>query len=142
FVRSIERRIADGGVLLPGGMPTSWHGSNFEVHGVPTSATSTVSFAVRWHGERPAVLWEQHSTNGSTTVELSAPDVDPEWRTSDATGEALWPAPERVRARPGLSITVDGNSDAHGDGDPAAGTTPGATPGADPDPDADGVSFS
>lgn len=107
FVRSIERRVADGGRLFPGGMPTSWLGSNFEVHGIPTSATSTVSFAVRWHGERPAVLWEQHGPDESPTVELSAPDMDPGWRTSEASGEELWPAPVRERTRSSLSISVD-----------------------------------
>ena len=95
-------------------MPTSWLGNNFEIHGLPTSATTTVSFAVRWHGERPAVLWEQHATDGSSTVELSAPGVDPDWRTSEASGETLWPAPERERARPSLSISVDTDSDTGG----------------------------
>ncbi len=140
FVRSIERRIADGGRLLPGGIPTSWHGSNFEVHGVPTSPTTTVSFAVRWHGERPAVLWEQHSTNDSPMVLLSAPDVDPEWRTSDATGEALWPAPERERARPSLSITVDRDPTIDAAAAPDGASDRVRVDG--PDPDADGVSFS
>lgn len=107
FVRSVERRVADGGRLLPGGMPTSWLGANFELHGLPTSASTTVSFAVRWHGERPAVLWEQHSTSGSDVVELSAPDVDPDWRSSAVSGEALWTAPQSERPRPSLSLSVD-----------------------------------
>lgn len=107
FVRSIERRVADGGRLLPGGMPTSWLGSNFEVHGIPTSSTGSVSFAVRWHGERPAVLWEQHGDGVASNVELSAPDIDPAWTTTEQSGETLWPAPERERPRPSLSITVD-----------------------------------
>lgn len=107
FVRSIERRVVDGGRLLPGGIPTAWLGTNFEIHGVPTSPVTSVSFALRWHGERPAVLWEQHATDGSSRVELSAPDVDPEWRTSEISGESLWPAPDRTRSRGSLSITVD-----------------------------------
>ena len=49
---------------------------------------STVSFAVRWHGEHPAVLWEV----AGEPVELTAPAVDPAWRTAAPTGEALWPA--------------------------------------------------
>lgn len=111
FVRSIERRVVDGGRLLPGGIPSLWLGSNFEVHGLPTSPQSTVSFAVRWHGERPAVLWEQDADGDPSAdralVELSAPDVDPEWVTTEASGETLWPAPAKERARPSLSITVD-----------------------------------
>lgn len=104
FVRSIERRIVDGGRLLTGGMPTAWLGNNFEVHGLPTSPSSSVSFAVRWHGERPAVLWEQQGG----PIELSAPDVDPGWTTVESSGEMLWPAPRVDRPkRSSLSITVD-----------------------------------
>lgn len=111
FVRSIERRLAAGGHLLPGGMPTSWLGSNFDVHGVPTSPSTTVSFAVRWHGERPALLWEQQAMGSGSVVELSAPEVDPDWRTSEASGEVLWPAPERGRSRPSLSLAVEPDPD-------------------------------
>lgn len=105
FVRSVERRIVDGGRFLTGGMPTSWLGNNFEVHGLPTSPATTASFAVRWHGERPAVLWEQQ---GDTPVELSAPDLDPSWRTTERSGEVLWPAPVTKRPqRTGLQLTID-----------------------------------
>jgi len=105
FVRSVERRIVDEGRFLAGGMPTSWLGNNFEVHGLPTSPTTTASFAVRWHGERPAVLWEQH---GETSIELSSPDLDPDWVTRERSGETLWPAPVDKRPRrTGLQVTID-----------------------------------
>lgn len=106
FVRSVERRIVDGGRFLVGGIPTAWLGENFEVHGLPTSPSTTASFAVRWHGERPAVLWEQQ---GDDPVELTAPDIDATWSTTERSGEALWPAPEAAPARTsGLRLTVDG----------------------------------
>ena len=101
FVAQVEQRIADEGHLLPLGIPRRWLGSNFEVHGVPTGPRSTVGFAVRWHGERPAVLWEQH---GSTQV-LSAPAVDPDWSSDSASGEALWAEPPQPK-RIGVSIDV------------------------------------
>ena len=85
----LESRLADGGLLLPDGFPNSWLGQSIDVHGVPTGATSSVSYAIRWHGERPAVLWEQTGD----PVELTAPFVAPEWSTVEASGEALWPAP-------------------------------------------------
>jgi hypothetical protein len=44
---------------------------------------------VRWHGERPAVLWEQ--TDPGT--DLTAPVCAPDWHTTELRGEALWPAP-------------------------------------------------
>ena len=94
FITWVERLIADvqrdGGRLLPSGMPSGWEGSNFEVYGVPTGAHSSVSFAVRWHGERPAVLWEQ----SGQPLTLSSPTIAPGWQTSDVKGEALWPQPE------------------------------------------------
>jgi hypothetical protein len=109
FVRAVERRLADDGRLLAGGIPTTWLGNNFEVHGLPTSATTTVSYAVRWHGERPAVLWEQHGTG---LVTLSAPDLDPTWTSDATTGETLWSAPtaERPKRTP-LSLTALGAAD-------------------------------
>lgn len=109
FVRSVERRIVDGGRFLVGGIPTGWLGDNFEVHGLATSPSTTASFAVRWHGERPAVLWEQQ---GADPIELTAPDIDPTWSTTERSGETLWPAPEAAPARAsGLRVTVDEAAD-------------------------------
>ena len=52
---------------------------------MPTVGASTVSLGVRWHGERPAVLWEQVGD----PVELRAFG----WSSAERSGEALWPAP-------------------------------------------------
>jgi hypothetical protein len=66
-----------------------------------------VSFAVRWHADRPALLWD-HQPRGGRPVDLRAPGLDPRWSSSEPRGEALLspvalPAPpERV----GLSIPV------------------------------------
>lgn len=75
--------------LLSGGIPPSWLGANFEIYDLPIGPASTISYAVRWHGDRPAVLWE---TTGPA-VALQASVVAPEWSSSASTGEALWPAP-------------------------------------------------
>ncbi len=101
FVAQVEQRITDEGRLLPLGIPRRWLGSNFEVHGVPTGPRSTVGFAVRWHGERPAVLWEQH---GPTQL-LTAPAVDADWSSDAASGETLWAAPPQP-TRIGVSIDL------------------------------------
>ena len=85
----IEQLMATGGALVPTGLPTAWFGQSLEVYGVPTVGSSTVSFAIRWHGARPAVLWEQ----SGDPVELTSPVLAPEWRTTDPKGEALWPEP-------------------------------------------------
>ena len=101
FVGAVERRIADGGQLLPSGIPRRWLGADFEVHGIPTGPNSSVSFAVRWHGERPAVLWEQRGERQP----LTAPVVDPGWSTVEVAGEALWAAPPQP-TRIGVSIDL------------------------------------
>lgn len=85
----LESALVDGTSLLPSGIPTTWLGQSFEAYGLPVGPASAVSFAVRWHGERPAVLWEQ---TGSA-VTLVAPEVAPDWSTESAKGEALWPPP-------------------------------------------------
>lgn len=89
-----EQRLArptGGGTadVLSGGIPTSWLGANFEVHGLPIGPATTISYAVRWHGDRPAVLWE---TVGPA-VAFTASAVAPDWFSAESKGEALWPAP-------------------------------------------------
>jgi len=84
-----ERRLVASGELFPAGIPPAWWGQQFEVHALPAGPASTISFAIRWHGARPAILWE---TTGEQ-VTLTAPSIAPAWSTSDRSGEALWPAP-------------------------------------------------
>jgi hypothetical protein len=72
--------------LLPG-FRKEWLGNNLAVHDVPLR-TGRLSYAVRWHGERPALLWE-----APAGVELRAPRLDPGWSTRDAAGETLLAAP-------------------------------------------------
>ena len=88
-VAAVERTLAAGPVLFPAGIPAAWRGVNLEAHGLAAGPSSTVSFAVRWHGEHPAVLWEV----SGTPVELTAPAIDPTWRTRATHGETLWRRP-------------------------------------------------
>jgi hypothetical protein len=46
-----------------------------------------VSFALRWHGEHPALLWEVADGDGS--LALRAPGLAPRWSTTAPAGEAL-----------------------------------------------------
>jgi hypothetical protein len=84
----LEQHLARDGDLLPLGFPPAWLGADFDVAGVPLAIGTRVSFAVRWHGERPAVLWETHGE----PVTLRAPAVAPAWSSESPAGEALWPA--------------------------------------------------
>jgi len=63
--------------------PSEWLGANAAAHQIPTR-WGEVSFAVRWHGDRPALLWECEAP-----VILRAPSLDATWHSSDQRGEAL-----------------------------------------------------
>jgi hypothetical protein len=74
------------GVLMPTGFPDEWKGINFEAHGLMGPLGSRVGFAVRWHGENAAVLWESTSPD----VRLVS-GVDPTWSNAGtAAGDTLW----------------------------------------------------
>ena len=80
-------RTVDGSLsLLPDDMPDDWYGLGFEAHRVPTVGADSLSFAVRWHGFRPAVLWDQHGASRRLTSPFA-----PEWSSTDSRGETLWP---------------------------------------------------
>lgn len=82
--------------LLPG-FPASWLGQGVEVHEAPTRF-GHLSCAVRWHGERPALLWDldpgrRHLPTG---LVLTSPGLDPGWSGTEPRGEALLAAPAGV----------------------------------------------
>jgi hypothetical protein len=74
-------------VLLAEPVPAAWFGQPLEVHDAPFTHGS-VSYAVRWHGERPALLWESTHTGV-----VRCPGLDPLWRGAGVKGEALLAAP-------------------------------------------------
>jgi hypothetical protein len=77
-----------GGVALASLVPDGWYGRGWEVHDAPT-AVGQVSYAVRWHGDRAALLWEVTPHPGVGDVRLTAPGLDPSWSTQEHHGEAL-----------------------------------------------------
>jgi hypothetical protein len=76
-------RVVDRGVDLVPGFPAAWAGQGVEVYGAMTGGV-TVGFALRWHGERPALLWEL-----SAPVTLTCRRLDPAWSANEVRGEAL-----------------------------------------------------
>ncbi len=76
--------------LLPA-FRESWLGAPVEAHRVPTR-WGIVSFAIRWHGERPALLWEIDRPADGLVVDC--PGVDPDWSTTESVGETLLAAPQ------------------------------------------------
>lgn len=71
--------------VLPDPAP-SWSGRDLEVHDAPTRI-GRVSYALRWHGSRPALLWEM--TDAAAGTRLRADALDPGWSTTQPVGEAL-----------------------------------------------------
>ena len=86
----VLRRLAvptpEGADLLPEPL-AAWRGRNLAVYGVWVPR-GVVSFAVRWHGEHPALLWEL-----SAPLTLRAPALAPGWSTT--TLERRSPPPHR-----------------------------------------------
>jgi hypothetical protein len=68
-------------------LPESWRGAPIEVHDAPTRR-GMVSYAVRWHADRPVLLWD-----APQGVRLRAPGLDRQWSTTDGQGETLFAAP-------------------------------------------------
>jgi len=71
--------------LLPV-VPVGWFGQPLDVRGLVTRA-GVVSFSLRWHGARPALLWER--VGGPRLVVLTCSGLDPSWESTDRQGEAL-----------------------------------------------------
>ena len=88
LVRSLLVRSVDAGLALCSVVPPTWRGQGIEVHDVPTDY-GVLSYAVRWHGDRPALLWELARHDADVPVRLCAPGLDRGWSSTEAGGEAL-----------------------------------------------------
>jgi hypothetical protein len=82
-VRDALLRIDDDGAALMPSFPVEWLGQPVAVHAAPTPR-GPVSFALRWHGTRPALLWD-----APEGLPLRVPALDGAWSGSGATGEVL-----------------------------------------------------
>jgi hypothetical protein len=83
-VRSLVRACAHGGIELLPIFPESWAGQSLAVYGEHTPF-GRLSFAVRWHGPRPALLWELDQA-GPVRIRCG---LDPAWSTTEPRGDAL-----------------------------------------------------
>jgi hypothetical protein len=82
-LRSLLVQDHEAGVTLLADWPREWIGQPIDVRDAPTRR-GPVSCSVRWHGERPALLWE-----GPEGTTFTAPGLDPAWSATEARGEAL-----------------------------------------------------
>ncbi len=112
LLTAVGRMLVDDrpdGLALTTWMPPAWWGLGWEVHGVPTR-WGRISYAVRWHSGRPALLWELGpALDGIAGAPvLTAPGIDPAWSSTERRGEALLAAvapPPEVDAGPPVSST-------------------------------------
>jgi len=92
LVRSIlvHEPIGEEPVLsILAAMPRDWLGQGIEVHKAPT-LHGLLSFALRWHGDRPALLWELEPRNEQIgPVTIRVPGLDPTWASTELRGDAL-----------------------------------------------------
>jgi hypothetical protein len=114
---SIERVLAAldsvfaataGGVAVGNGWDAQWLGRNADAQQVPTP-WGRGGVALRWHGDRPALLWEIEPWPGrhnAVPFLLTAPVADPAWSSPVFSGDALLAAQEGEIARPGVSMPV------------------------------------
>ncbi len=100
---TLVRETAEGLAFLSV-LPTGWYGQGIEVHDAPT-AHGPCSYALRWHGQRPALLWDVATRAVAEPPVLTAPGLDPAWRTSEARGEALLAPAAPPGPLPGASFS-------------------------------------
>jgi hypothetical protein len=67
-------------------LPAEWEGQPLEVHQAPTRY-GPVSFALRWHGSQPVLLWQ--APGAPADLYVCAPGLDRHWSGRGAEGEVL-----------------------------------------------------
>jgi hypothetical protein len=72
--------------VLGWGIPRLWLGASIDCRHIVADTTRTMSFGVRWHGEKPAILWE---IDGEDGLVLDAGVTDPTFGSTQRSGEAL-----------------------------------------------------
>ena len=72
--------------ICPRGIDAAWLGANFECHRLVASAEHLISYAVRWHGDKPALLWE---IDGQPGARVAASAVDGTFSSTEMRGETL-----------------------------------------------------
>ena len=76
-------------IVMAPALPGAWRGAPADASSLDTRH-GRLSFSVRWHGSRPAVLWDlqpaEADGSGETTVHCG---LDESWESSAPAGEAL-----------------------------------------------------
>ncbi len=82
-LRSALLRAEGTDIQLLGAWPPEWRGLPFDVRDTPTKL-GPVSYSVRWHDRRPALLWDVPSG-----ARVTIPALDATWSSDEPRGETL-----------------------------------------------------
>ena len=103
-----SRRSRSAISLFPDYSPR-WFNIPVEVSDMP-SGNGKIGYAVRWHGNRPALLWEWQPEEDLIFI---APSFDKDWQSLETRGEALFsPKEPEETAIPLISPSVKRNNGA------------------------------
>ena len=72
--------------ICPRRIDSAWLGVNFECHKLLATPEHLISYAVRWHGDKPALLWE---IDGPVGARVMASAIDSSFGGTDMRGETL-----------------------------------------------------
>ncbi|HTL83788.1 MAG TPA: hypothetical protein VL856_01295 [Acidimicrobiia bacterium] len=91
--------------ILPG-FRSEWLGQHLAVHDAPLWR-GACSFALRWHGARPALLWD-----APPDCRVKAPVLDATWSSREQAGETLLAEPSGALLAMGTRATEGASVDA------------------------------
>lgn len=89
-LRMIRHLVVDEsgpGVQLLPAVPLGWRGKPIECHTMRVGS-GALSWGVRWHGPRAALLWEL-DRGSEDYFRISCPGIDPAWEAIEESGETL-----------------------------------------------------
>lgn len=102
LISAVDGHLSAGSTIeVFGGWEPSAMGASIEIEGVPT-AWGRAGVGLRWHGDRPALLWELEPWDDGRDLGepvWTAPVLDPAWRGYGNRGEALLDAYASDRVR-------------------------------------------
>ena len=93
---ALVEETSKGLALFPDEFSADWYGKDLAVTGLATQ-WGQFGFALRWHGARPALLWELNP-HPETSAVITTPGLDTSFESNKNEGETLLAEPPKVRA--------------------------------------------